>query len=169
MQKQPHEKQEADDYTRFYIGWLQLNGLGECDFDDATKFTRVGVNVEINDIIAQRILIRDGNKVRLANAAEHITGNNQGMNPESPVIDQVHQAILLFRDDLEKDKLLKLIRNCAADPSDAFWRVLASLKEMLPANDDLKAVQGLLQVQETLRTESQKDIHHTQQGTFDFD
>ena len=159
---------KADDYTRFYIGWLQLNGMSECDFDDATKFTRVGVNVEINDIIAQRILIRDGNKVRLATAAEHITGNNQGMNPESPVIDQVHQAILLFLDDLEKDKLLRLIRNCAADASDAFWRVLASLKEMLPANDDLKAVQGLLQVQETLRTESQKDIRHTLQGTFDF-
>lgn len=156
---------KADDYTRFYIGWLQLNGMGECDFDDATKFTRVGVNVEINDIIAQRLLIREGNKVRLATATEHITGNNQGMNPENPVIEQVHQAIILFKDDLEKDKLLKLIRDCAPDVSSSFWRVLASLKEMLPANDDLKAVQGLLQVQEILRLESQRNKSAVKQAS----
>ncbi len=156
---------KADDYTRFYIGWLQLNGMVECDFDDATKFTRVGVNVEINDIIAQHILIRDGNKVRLASADEHITGTNQGMAPESPVIDQVHRAIILFREDLEKDNLLKLIRNCAPDASDAFWRVLSSLKEMLPVNDDFKAVHGLLQVQEALRIESQKNNNAVKQGT----
>lgn len=156
---------KADDYTRFYIGWLQLNGMGECDFDDATKFTRVGVNVEINDIIAQRLLIREGNKVRLATATEHITGNNQGMNPENPVIEQVHQAIILFKDDLEKDKLLKLIRDCAPDVSSSFWRVLASLKEMLPANDDLKAVQGLLQVQEILRIESQRNKSAVKQAS----
>lgn len=156
---------KADDYTRFYIGWLQLNGMGECDFDDATKFTRVGVNVEINDIIAQHILIREGNKVRLASAEEHITGTNQGMAPESPVIDQVHRAIILFREDLEKDNLLKLIRNCAPDASDAFWRVLSSLKEMLPSNDDFKAVHGLLQVQEALRIESQKNNNAVKQGT----
>lgn len=137
----------------------------ECDFDDATKFTRVGVNVEINDIIAQHILIREGNKVRLASAEEHITGTNQGMTPESPIIDQVHRAIILFREDLEKDNLLKLIRNCAPDASDAFWRVLSSLKEMLPANDDYKAVHGLLQVQEALRIESQKNNNAVKQGT----
>lgn len=156
---------KADDYTRFYIGWLQLNGMGECDFDDATKFTRVGVNVEINDIIAQHILIRDGNKVRLASAEEHITGTNQGMATESPIIDQVHRAIILFREDLEKDNLLRLIRNCAPDASDVFWRVLSSLKEMLPANDDFKAVHGLLQVQEALRIESQKNNNAVKQGT----
>lgn len=41
---------QGDDFTKFYIGWLQLNGTGETDFDDATKFTRVGVNVNIKDI-----------------------------------------------------------------------------------------------------------------------
>ena len=30
---------EGDEYTKFYIGWLQMNGMGETDFDDAAKFT----------------------------------------------------------------------------------------------------------------------------------
>ena len=29
---------DGDEYTRFYIGWLQMNGMGDTDFDDAAKF-----------------------------------------------------------------------------------------------------------------------------------
>lgn len=32
---------DGDEYTRFYIGWLQMNGMGDTDFDDAAKFARV--------------------------------------------------------------------------------------------------------------------------------
>lgn len=158
---------KADDVSRFFIGWLQLNGMSECDFDDATKFTRVGVNVEINDIISQRILIRIGNKVRLATAEEHISGHNQGFHAEQPLIDQVHRAIILYRNDLDKGILLKLIKECAPNVTDTFWRVLSILKEVLPANDDLKAVQGLLQVQETLRVECQKEHVVSQKSLFE--
>lgn len=28
---------EGDEYTKFYIGWLQMNGMGETDFDDAAN------------------------------------------------------------------------------------------------------------------------------------
>ena len=48
---------QGDDFTKFYIGWLQLNGTGDTDFDDATKFTRVGVNVNIKDIQQEGLLI----------------------------------------------------------------------------------------------------------------
>ena len=33
---------EGDNFTKFYIGWLRLNGMKETDYDDVTKFTRVG-------------------------------------------------------------------------------------------------------------------------------
>ena len=57
---------QGDELTRFYIGWLQMNGMGETDFDDATKFTRVGMSVDVSEIFAKRLLIRDGKKQHLA-------------------------------------------------------------------------------------------------------
>lgn len=157
----------ADDYTRFYIGWLQLNGMAECDFDDATKFTRVGVNVEINDINALKLLIFNGNKVHLATAEEHLGESRMHRDMAlEPVINQVHRAILLYRKE-EKVALLNLIRECAPDSSSQFWRVLASLKELLPAGPDLKDVTGLLLSQDTLRSECKKEINPQQQSLFD--
>lgn len=50
---------DGDEYTRFYIGWLQMNGMGDTDFDDAAKFARVGMSVNISDIFAHNLLIRN--------------------------------------------------------------------------------------------------------------
>lgn len=61
---------DGDEYTRFYIGWLQMNGMGDTDFDDAAKFARVGMSVNISDIFAHNLLIRTGNKQHLATYAE---------------------------------------------------------------------------------------------------
>ena len=78
---------QGDDYTKFYIGWLQLNGTGDTDFDDATKFTRVGVNVNINDIKQERLLILEGNKMHIAMADEHIGGSSvEGSRIEDSLI-----------------------------------------------------------------------------------
>lgn len=88
---------QGDDYTKFYIGWLQLNGVGETDYDDATKFTRVGVNVDINDIKQNKLLVIDGKKIHLAMAEEHIGRSNlEGTKPEDSLISQAHRAILLY-------------------------------------------------------------------------
>ena len=43
--------------TKFYCGWLQMNGMGECDFDDVNKYTRVGVNVEIRSLQSDKLLV----------------------------------------------------------------------------------------------------------------
>lgn len=157
----------ADNYTRFYVGWLQLNGMVECDFDDATKFTRVGVNIEINDINTQKLLIFNGNKVHLATAEEHLGEARFHKDIAlEPIINQVHRAILLYREG-EKIGLLKLIRECAPGSSAQFWRVLASLKELLPVGPDLKDVTGILLSQETLRSDCQKEINPNQPSLFD--
>lgn len=158
---------KADDYTRFYIGWLQMNGMGDCDSDDVTKFTRVGVNVEINEIKYQRLLIADGNHVRLATAEEHL-GTSRFIKDiaQQPIINQVHRAILFYRDG-EKAALLSLIKECAPQSSDQFWRVLATLKELLPTGPDLKDVTGLLLTQETLRVDCQKDFTPQMPSLFD--
>lgn len=158
---------KADDYTRFYIGWLQMNGMGDCDSDDATKFTRVGVNVEINEIKYQRLLIVNGNHVRLATAEEHL-GSSRLIKDIAlqSIINQIHRAILLYREG-EKTALLSLIKECAPQSSDQFWRVLATLKELLPAGPDLKDVTGLLLTQDTLRVDCQKDFTPQMPSLFD--
>ena len=162
---------QGDDFTRFYIGWLQMNGMGETDFDDATKFTRVGMPVDVSEIFARKLLIREGKKQHLATAAEQL-GNSttQGTRPEDSLIDQVHRAMLAYEKG-DRHILLTLLHNVGAeDQSAPFWRLLASLKELLPEGKDLKAVEGLLGNSDNLRQESRDvDQHKPEQMTLDFD
>ena len=161
---------QGDEYTRFYIGWLQMNGMGETDFDDATKFTRVGMSVNVSEIFAKKLLIRDGKKQHLATAAEHV-GNttNQGTHPDDPLIDQVHRAMLAYEKG-DRHILLTLLHNVGADDQNApFWRLVASLKELLPEGKDLKAIEGLMGNSDNLRQDSREvDQHKPEQMTFDF-
>lgn len=161
---------QGDDFTRFYIGWLQLNGMGETDFDDVTKFTRVGLNVNITDIFAKKLLIRNGKSQHLASAEEHIGGNQlAGMNPGDILIEQVHRAILLYRAENRSGLLNQLKRINAEEITAPFWRLLASLKELLPANDDLKQVQGLLANGEDLRQSCKNYDETVEQAQLSFD
>lgn len=161
---------QGDDYTRFYIGWLQMNGMGETDYDDATKFTRVGMAVNISDIVSKRILIKTGNKQHLATAAEHLgNSTSQGTRPEDPLIDQVHRAMLAYEKG-DRHILLTLLHNVGADdPNAPFWRLVASLKELLPDGKDLKAIEGLMGNSDNLRQESREvDQHKPEQMSLDF-
>lgn len=150
---------QGDDYTKFYVGWLQMNGAGETDYDDATKFTRVGVNVDINDIKHKHLLILGGKKMHIAMAVEHLNYAQDGTRPNDSLIDQAHRAILLWREG-NRQSILKFVANIAPESSSPFWRLLATLKELLPACDDLKDVQGLLQNAEDLRQNCHKQQTH---------
>ena len=148
---------QGDVYTRFYIGWLQMNGAGDADYDDATKFTRVGLPVDIQDVKSKNLLVGDGKNIHLAMAQEHLgdKGAVIGTRPEDSLIEQVHRAMLLYKSE-DRALLLALIKNVAQDENGPFWRLLASLKELLPANDDLKQVEGLLQNATDLRESSKE-------------
>lgn len=143
---------QGDDYTKFYIGWLQLNGMGEVDFDDATKFTRVGVNINISDIEHEQLLILKGNKVHLATAQEHIgLSSVEGTRPTDSPISQAHRAILLYKGQ-DRPRLLRFIADICPEASSSLWRLLATMKELLPpTSEDGKQLQGLLQNAEDLR------------------
>ena len=134
---------DGDEYTRFYIGWLQMNGMGETDFDDAAKFARVGMSVNISDVFAHNLLVRTGNKQHLATYAERMENEKLGMNDDAPLIDQVHRAMFLWQRG-DRGQLLYYIHKVGKEANSPFWRVLASLKELLPEGDDLKQVRELL-------------------------
>ena len=120
-----------------------MNGTGDTDYDDATKFTRVGVNVNINDIKQEGLLIQEGNKMHIAMANEHIGGSVEGTRPEDSPINQAHRMIITYKEG-DRGKLLKLVRDICPDASSPLWRLLATLKELLPANDDQKKIVGIL-------------------------
>lgn len=158
---------QGDDYTKFYIGWLQLNGTGETDFDDATKFTRVGVNVNIKDIQQEGLLILEGKKMHIAMAEEHVGGSSvEGTRSGDSLIKQAHRLIILYRNG-DRGLILKFVREICPDSSSPLWRLLATLKELLPACDDLTQINGILQNAEDLRQHCHEEFKFKQSNLFE--
>lgn len=150
----------GDDYTKFYIGWLQMNGMGDTDFDDATKFTRVGMNVNIGDIQRALLLIKDedSRKQHLASYKERGGLSLRNMSEDKPLIDKVHLAMKLWESG-ERNYLLPFIAQYGNDINNEFWRVLVVLKELLPAtSEDFVQANGLLQNADNLIKDS-KNYH----------
>lgn len=153
--------------TKFYCGWLQMNGMSECDFDDVNKYTRVGVNVEIRSLQSDKLLITEGSKQHLATAEEHVGSNsNWGTQPTDYMISQVHRMMLAYRVD-NQELLYKLVRELCPQSDAPQWRVLDFLSGHLPDGEDLTDVRGLLSSAEMLRQKC-KDAVQYQMGTFEF-
>lgn len=146
---------EGDDFTKFYIGWLQLYGFVESEFDDAAKFTKVGLSINIQDLFKEHILIKNLNKQTLGTFVERIAANkNLGERADSNLIDQAHKAMHLYKG-TNRGLLLDYILRFASSSDSAFWRVLTSIVELLPAGcDDHKQASGLLANKESLIRES---------------
>lgn len=146
---------KGDDYTKFYIGWLELYGFTESDFDDAAKFSRVGLSINVSDLFAHNIFVRNGNKQTLAQYDARVTVKpNLGAETNAPLIDQVHRALWLYKCG-NRRALLKHIGAVAASSDSSFWRVLTSLEELLPKGiDDEKQVTGLLENKDNLIREA---------------
>jgi putative DNA methylase len=145
----------GDDFTKFYIAWLQLYGFIESDFDDAAKFSRVGLSINVQELFTDHILIKNGNKQALGGYNERIAASkNLGDKADSHLIDQVHRAMHLYQGS-NRGNLLEFIHRVAANPDSSFWRVLTSLCEILPGgSDDHKQATGLIANKESLIRES---------------
>ncbi|MEP2346229.1 MAG: DUF1156 domain-containing protein [Algoriphagus sp.] len=145
----------GDDFTKFYIAWLQLYGFIESDFDDAAKFSRVGLSINVQELFTDHILIKNGNKQALGGYKERLAASkNLGDKVGSHLIDQVHRTMHLFQGS-NRGNLLEYIHRVASNPDSPFWRVLTSLCEILPSgSDDHKQATGLIANKESLIRES---------------
>jgi len=146
---------DGDDFTKFYIGWLQLFGFAESDFNDAVNFTRVGTSLNVQDLFKEHILIKNGNKQTLGNFSERMAATkNLGECSQNNLIDLVHRAMHLYKGS-NRNALLQYINKVASSPESSFWRVLTSLCEVLPAgSEDHKQATGLLTNKDSLIRES---------------
>lgn len=147
---------DGDEFTKFYIGWLQLYGFAESEFDDAAKFTKVGLSIDVQDLFREHILIKNGNKQTLGNFTDRIAENkNLGERPGCNLIDQAHKAMHLYKGS-NRGLLLEYVHRFASSPDSFFWRVLTSVVELLPLGcDDHKQASGLLANKDSLIRESQ--------------
>ena len=154
--------------TKFYCGWLQMNGMSECDFDDVNKYTRVGVNVEIRSLQSDRLLITEGNKQHLATAEEHLGKNETwGSQPTDYMISQVHRMMMAYRMG-NQVQLLHLVRDLCPQSDAPQWRVLDFLGGHLPEDSqDYRDVKGILASAEMLRQKC-KDTAVLTEGALDF-
>lgn len=146
---------DGDDFTKFYIGWLQLYGFSESDFDDAAKFSRVGLNINVSDLFQHNLFIKKGNKQELAGYRDRLEANSKiGEGGYNFIIDYVHRAMALYSGTNRKD-LLSYIAIVADSTDNSFWRVITSLCEVLPqGGDDYKQAAGLLLNKDSLLRES---------------
>jgi len=141
----------GDDFTKFYIGWLQLYGFVETDFDDAAKFSRVGLTINVAELFDERLLIKNGNKQTLATLAERLA-EHKNLDGRY-LINAVHQAMGLYQSG-DRQALVGYVRQVAGQADSPFWRVLTSLGEVLPAGSlDHKQAQGLLTSKDSLLRE----------------
>lgn len=147
---------KGDDFTKFYIGWLELYGFTESDFDDVAKFTRIGLSINVKDLFDHDIFIKNGTRQALAKFDERAAKKrNLGESPASSLIDQAHRAMSLYKR-ADRRSLLDFIGRVAPSADASFWRVLTSLNELLPKDiDDQKQVTGLLENKDNLIRESQ--------------
>jgi adenine-specific DNA methylase len=159
----------GDDYTKFYIGWLQLYGFTENDYNTAMRIVQIGLSINVNDLYKENILILNQNKSSLASYIDRINLNkNLGEKNTSTLIDQAHKAMWYFKG--TRHKLLEYISKNAENSDSNFWRVITALCEVLPAgSDDYQQAFGLLTNKESLIKES-KEINNitTEQGQLEF-
>jgi len=146
---------DGDDFTKFYIGWLQLYSFAESEFDDAAKFSRVGLSINVSELFTEHILIKHGNKQTLGTFEERINANkNIGDRANNFLIDLVHRAMALYKGN-NRTALLQYIGKVAGQPENSFWRVVTSLCEVLPnGSEDHKQALGLLTNKDSLIRES---------------
>jgi len=145
----------TDDFTRFYIGWLNLFGFSETEHDDVRRITQIGLHLDVNELLANHLLIRNGNKQTLATFITRAAENKKlGDARDSFTIDLVHKALYLLKNNNRKS-LLEFIGEHAQNQEDIFWRVANSLKEVLPKGmEDQKQISELLANKDNLIKDS---------------
>jgi len=161
---------DGDDFTKFYIGWLQLYGFVESSFDDAAKFSRVGLSINVSDLFTAHVLIKNGNKQTLGNFEERLAADKHlGEKTDSYLIDQVHRAMFLYHQG-NRPELLKYISKFADSAENSFWRVLTAIDELLIKDcNDQKQTKGLIANKESLIRDCKKEqTEKVEQATLGF-
>jgi putative DNA methylase len=148
---------DADDITRFYIGWLNLFGFSCTDHDDVRRITQIGLHIDVKELTSNNILVRNGNTENLTDRKTRTNASSKlGESDDCPTIDKVHKAMSLFAGD-NREQLVAYISHHAPTAEHIIWRVLNSLVEILPHDiADYKEAAGLITNKDNLLREARR-------------
>lgn len=146
---------EGDGLSRLYFIWLNLYGVNEQSWDDARLVIQIGSEGEDAMEVARRngLFVIEGPKCRLALLRDRSDHRHLGDDLTSPLIDQLHQAMLLWKQERRSELVQYLKTNNIAE-HESFWKLAQALFEVLPrGEEDWKLISALLGERETLKQE----------------
>lgn len=147
---------QGDDLSRLYFVWVTQCGVAEQPFDDLVKVAQMSIEDEDAMEIARHrgLFVVDGAKCRLALLRDRADRRNLGEDASAPLIDQLHHAMSLWKEE-QRNKLVDYLRTHDLMDHAPFWKLAQALFEVLPRNEeDWKLVNALLGERETLRKEA---------------
>jgi adenine-specific DNA methylase len=145
----------GDHFSRLYYAWANLYGVGEESWDDARLVIQVGGDQEEALELAQDrgLFVLDGQKCRLAVLADRADRTHLGGDKADPLIDQLHRAMMLWKQE-DRAGLVEYLHGHELGDHSGFWRLAQALFEVMPRDGaDWKLVNALLGERNTLRTE----------------
>lgn len=102
------------------------------------------------------IFVVDGSTCRLALLGDRAQRRGLGMDPNPPLIDALHQAMLLWKEE-KRPQLVAYLAERDLIEDGPFWKLAQALFEVMPRDgEDWKLVSALLSERPTLRTEAKR-------------
>jgi hypothetical protein len=104
---------------------------------------------------------------RLALLHDRVSRRHLGDESDAPLIDQLHHAMQLWKEEKRGD-LVKYLRENNLLYHVPYWKLVQALFEVMPRDeDDWKLISSLLGERETLRLEAKRTEQPKQQSMFD--
>jgi adenine-specific DNA methylase len=148
----------GDNLSTLYYVWANLYGAAEQAWDDARLVVQIGGDAENAMEVARGhgIFVVDGSTCRLALLGDRAQRRGLGMDPNPPLIDALHQAMLLWKEE-KRPQLVAYLAERDLIEDGPFWKLAQALFEVMPRDgEDWKLVSALLSERPTLRTEAKR-------------
>jgi adenine-specific DNA methylase len=146
----------GDNLSTLYYVWANLYGASEQAWDDARLVVQIGGDAESAMEVARGhgVFVVDGSKCRLALLNDRGNRRGLGLDPNPPLIDALHQSMLLWKKEKRRDLVSYLTERDLLEDG-PFWKLAQALFEVLPRDqEDWKLVNTLLGERHTLRAEA---------------
>jgi adenine-specific DNA methylase len=167
----------GDNLSTLYYVWANIYGAAEQAWDDARLVVQIGGDVGGQASSLQSpmevarghgIFVVDGASCRLALLADRASRRGLGMDPNPPLIDALHRAMLLWKEE-KRGELVGYLAERGLLEDGPFWKLAQALFEVLPRDlEDWKLVNALLGERQTLRAEGKRTAYRdAQPGLFE--
>jgi len=148
----------GDSLSTLYYVWANLYGTSQQTWDNARLVVQIGGDREDAMEVARRhgLFVVDGSMCRLSLLRDRAGRHHMGNEGDSPLVDQLHRAMRLWKNE-DRAGLVMYLRDHELADHVPFWKLAQALFEVLPhSEEDWKLVSALLGERESLRLETRK-------------